>query len=168
MDEQWRVIAWAPDYEVSDLGRVRRTCKGYRFPAGKLMKGTLSNGYPFVRLKTADSSVFKAVHIIVCEAFHGPRPSPAHEVAHWDGDRQNNAAGNLRWATTAENAADRVRHGRVPAGEAHKRSRLNDASVLQMRARAAAGETLKAMAADYGVTPATVWYVVHRKTWRHV
>src|SRR3982751_5117101 len=47
------------------------------------------------------------VHRMVAEAFHGPAPTPKHEVAHWDGDPANNRAANLRWATSKENKADR-------------------------------------------------------------
>jgi hypothetical protein len=40
---------------------------------------------------------------LVCRAFHGKAPSPAHEVDHIDGDPGNNHKDNLRWVTHAEN-----------------------------------------------------------------
>lgn len=43
------------------------------------------------------------VHVIVCTAFHGPKPSKLHEVGHEDDDRSNNHPNNLRWITRSEN-----------------------------------------------------------------
>ena len=40
------------------------------------------------------------VHVVVCEAFHGPKPQGKRiTVDHIDRDRSNNKASNLRWAT---------------------------------------------------------------------
>ena len=47
------------------------------------------------------------VHILVCEAFHGPKPSEAHTVDHFhDRDHSSNCAWNLRWATPREQLAN--------------------------------------------------------------
>lgn len=88
------------------------------------------------------------VHRLVCEAFHGPQPTKYHEVAHWDGDRLNNAPSNVRWATHKENEADKIRHGKVasgdrngrrlhperyPRGERHPMSKLTDVQVSVAR-----------------------------------
>lgn len=43
------------------------------------------------------------VHILVCTAFHGPRPSPRHQVDHINRDRWDNRPENLRWVTPHEN-----------------------------------------------------------------
>ncbi|WP_208609489.1 HNH endonuclease signature motif containing protein [Streptomyces atriruber] len=53
----------------------------------------------------------ESAHFLVCVAFHGPRPTASHQVAHGDGDPTNNRPCNLRWATPAENSAGAVRHG---------------------------------------------------------
>ena len=34
---------------------------------------------------------------VVCEAFHGPRPTPEHRAQHLDRNPRNNQADNLRW-----------------------------------------------------------------------
>lgn len=51
------------------------------------------------------------VHRLVCEAFHGPAPEATMDVAHNNGNRTDNRAENLRWATRAENIADQRKHG---------------------------------------------------------
>lgn len=45
----------------------------------------------------------RKVHQLVCEAFHGSRPSPNAVVIHTDEDSLNNRPENLRWGTQKEN-----------------------------------------------------------------
>lgn len=53
------------------------------------------------------------VHILVAEAFIGPRPKNA-DVCHYDDDKSNNAVENLRYGTRSENVHDSVRNGTHP------------------------------------------------------
>lgn len=53
-------------------------------------------------------------------------------------------------------------------GSRHGMAKLTEAVVLDIRARAAAGERQSALAREYGVTPTTVSFVVKRKVWAHV
>ena len=48
-----------------------------------------------------------ALHRLLCGAFHGPPPTPEHEVDHRNRNRSDNRAENLRWATKAENCENR-------------------------------------------------------------
>lgn len=43
------------------------------------------------------------VHRLICEAFHGPPPTPRSVVIHLDEDATNNRPENLRWGTQKEN-----------------------------------------------------------------
>lgn len=60
-------------------------------------------------------------HFLVCLAWHGPRPSPRHQVDHIDRDRWNNRASNLRWVTPRENQLNGKNHldklARMRAGQ---------------------------------------------------
>ena len=49
-------------------------------------------------------------HILVCNAFHGPRPSPRHQVDHINRDRFDNRPENLRWVTPHENSMNNITH----------------------------------------------------------
>jgi len=73
------------------------------------------NGYErcYINWQSKSGAVYANVwiHQAVCRAFHGPRPSGLYEVAHIDGDKLNNKAENLRWATKKENEADKKIHG---------------------------------------------------------
>ena len=42
------------------------------------------------------------VHVLVCEAWHGPRPE-GMQVDHIDGIKSNNHPSNLEWVTQEEN-----------------------------------------------------------------
>src|SRR5690606_21072092 len=115
-NEEWKEIEGFPEYEVSSLGRVRsfwkRGCKPQITDSPRVLKPVDNGkGYLQVGLYLGGKVYKQLIHRLVCEAFHGEPPTPEHEVAHWDGDRSNNAVGNLRWATPAENMSDKKRHG---------------------------------------------------------
>lgn len=144
-------------------------------PSGRVLKpGTIPPlGYQQILIYLDTGRVgrlTRTVHPLICEAFHGPKPTPKHHAAHWDGNPRNNNADNLRWATAKENIADKIRHGRVTrtSGETNGMSRLTAAAVADIRLRAAAGVPQPVLAAEYGVKQPTISNIVTRKTWFHV
>lgn len=86
------------------------------------------------------------VHQLVCEMFHGPKPSPSHMVRHLDGDRQNNSADNLCWGTHRENMGDAVEHGTMGG----RVLTANDIAVI--RSHPATYGSRKFLAKNFGVT----------------
>ncbi len=155
LPEEWRVVADFPDYAVSSLGRVKRLTNGKprsSSKAGQIIAQGSNKGYPVVMLYRDDGRRLLGVHTLVCEAFHGPRPSPDHGVAHWDGNRANPLPGNLRWATQAENMADAIRHGRTT----RLSGRLSEDDITAIRERLAKGENHAVIAKSYGITRSTV------------
>lgn len=117
--EEWRpVVGYEGIYEVSSLGRVKSLARTFAHPHGpkrikaRILKLILvKRGYYRVSLCGKGERQPSLVHQLVAEAFHGPKPTPAHEVCHNDGRPGNNAASNLRWDTHSENIRDTVRHG---------------------------------------------------------
>lgn len=106
-----RPIASAPGYEADESGAIWSVSRNWRGLGERTLSSFIDTyGYPRVSLVVADKHVQRAVHALVCEAFHGPRPD-GQEVRHLDGTRDNNVPGNLAWGTKSENAKDRVRHG---------------------------------------------------------
>ena len=107
--ERWLpVVGWELLYEVSDHGRVRNAY-GIRGRIGGFIIAATPNegGYLRVRLNAGHRSYsWKRVHLLVLEAFIGPRPS-GMEGCHGDGDQENNYFGNLRWDTHLANMEDR-------------------------------------------------------------
>ena len=151
--EEWRVIEGFEEYAVSSLGRIKRIVDGFNPPgrrtskAGKILKPwPTKGGYPELFLVGPSGRKRVRIHQAVCRAFHGPQPTPVHEVAHWDGYPPNVAASNLRWATKSENAKDMNRHGtnaifgHRPKGETHHSAKLSKAQVLEIAERYGGGE----------------------------
>lgn len=124
MFEEWRPIPGFAPYEVSNLGRARR--------GGRILKPRLYQGYYKIHASCGDRKSNLGVHRAVCLAFHG-EPAAGMVAAHNDGNSQNNLCGNLRWATPAENSADRIRHGTAPKGEANGKAKLSSADVKEIR-----------------------------------
>lgn len=125
--ETWKpVVGWEGEYEVSDHGRVR-TAEGSTWwlaPNGKtvprkrrprVMRPAFDprwgeGAYPFVVLQRPGKRAQRAVHVLVCEAFYGPRPSGCH-ARHLNGDNSDPRASNLAWGTPKENERDKIVYG---------------------------------------------------------
>ena len=76
-----------------------------------------------------------AAHVFACEAVHGPKPTPLHEVAHSCGNGHLACCNprHLRWATKAENHADKRKHGTVQRGVKNPSNKLTESDVRQIR-----------------------------------
>ena len=100
-------------YEVLESGEVLST-RNWRGVERRALAPVLHRGYLAVRFSTKDGKRVRVlVHQLVAHTYHGPRPSPRHQVRHIDGNPLNNQASNLAWGTAAENALDRSAHGRA-------------------------------------------------------
>lgn len=167
--EEWRdVVGFEADYEVSSHGRVRRR------ETGRILRPwNAAKSYHYVHLCGMNRRRKVGVHVLVTEAFHGHRPSPRHEVAHWDGVGTHNIMDNLRWATHAENLQDQRRHGTLQTpvyhGSSHPMAKLRDEDVLQIR-QAYYGRRgqLTELACAYGVHLSTIKLAAVGKTWSHL
>lgn len=173
MQEAWAdILEWEGLYQVSSHGRVRSFDRivrcGYgrtRCYPGRILSASLCQGYPRVVLHQTGQRPARQVfvHQLVCESFHGPAPTKAHEVAHKDGNRMNCRAENLRWSTHRENEADKRRHGTNPAGERHGGAKLDWKKVRAIRALSGSHEKI---AADFGVSRRTVGRILSGQLWR--
>lgn len=105
-DEKWR-FSVVRGYLVSSRGRIMSVVPGR---VGCIIKAW-SDKWGYKHVNIGAKAKRYAVHLLVITAFHGPKPSPTHQCAHNDGQPANNAETNLRWATPAENQADRLAHG---------------------------------------------------------
>jgi hypothetical protein len=169
--EIWEDIVDWPDYQVSNMGRVRsldriRHQKQRGTLAAVLYKGSIRRqsvckrtGYRKVGLSRPGKRQTVAVHVLVCEAFHGPKPHK-YDAAHWNGIKQDNRAENLRWTTRKDNLSDRERHGTVNRGERNGMSKFTDEQCLELMQRRAAGAQLKDLAEEYGMSEGHAWDIV--------
>ena len=169
MIEVWRsVVGYNGLYEVSNFGRVMSVSRRDRF--GRNVGGVLLRpqkhhaGYLKVSLSRHGYSKQRFVHQLVLEAFVGLAPG-SRECRHLDGDPSNNRLENLRWGTSAENYADRVRHGTCNAGERHPAAKLCELDVWLIRNITAKQRDI---AKFFDVSPAHVCKLRKGLGWGHV
>jgi len=182
--EQWLpVVGYEGVYEVSDMGRVRsldrevwrKSRSGNEYVwirPGRVMKQHRIPDSPIrwrqywqIRLHVSGASRHHMVHRLVTEAFLGPLP-PGMQCRHGPGGMLDNTLGNLCYGTAFENQADRVRDGTANIGSQNPNSKLTEEDVAQVRARRAAGESQKALAAEFEVSTATISMVVTGYRWK--
>jgi len=102
---EWRrPVRTPPGILVSDDGQVSRN--GYL-----LAQHPDRYGRFHVRPVISGKPIRFYVHILVCEAFHGPKPFPEAHAAHENDVCTDNRAENLSWKTRAANTEDARRNG---------------------------------------------------------
>jgi len=101
--ECWLQVPDFPNYEVSDMGRLRRGLRELRgYPSKR--------GHVDTSLRRGGKTYRRYMHVLVLTAFVGPRPIGL-EGCHADGNPSNNRLTNLRWDTHKGNMEDAVHHG---------------------------------------------------------
>lgn len=162
---------WRPcldNYEVSNMGRVRRTKPGKNTHVGKILKaGLASMGYLTVAPVVGGKNVTHYVHELVAAAFIGPRPA-GMLVNHKDTIKLNNRDSNLEYITFAGNMAHAADAGVLSHGIEHYNAKMTDETVRALRADRAAGISYSKLAAKYGVVVSHAWQIVNGSAWRHV
>ncbi len=155
--ERWAPVPGSDRHEVSTLGRIR----SWRTPKGRTR---LTSPFDVKPRAIADGYLGFAkqtyLHVAVLEAFVGPCPE-GHEAAHGDGNKHNNALNNLRWATHAENIADKQRHRVKYVRRPHD---LDAAERIEIYRRRAAGEGRAQLSYEFGVTQQTISRNTHIAT----
>lgn len=171
-DEEWRDIPSAPGYQASSLGRIRsvdrvvtRVQGGKPVPQPHKGRVLLAQRLPKGYLTIAVARRWRYVHRLVCEAFHGAPPSPAHEVAHGNGVPDDNRAANLRWATRSQNHRDKAEHGTLLRGERHPFAKLTVSDVIAIRS---AEGTQREIADLFGIGRGHVGQIRRGERWAHV
>lgn len=150
MEERWVPIKRNTAYEVSDLGHIRRVEAGRGARIGKILKASSNGRYLQVGLYRSNKVRRELVHIIVAEAFIGPRPEGC-EVNHQDGCRGNNSASNLEYCTPKENMEHASRKRLLAFGSRNKSTKLTDSQVEWIRREVANGRSRHSVAAEIGI-----------------
>lgn len=171
--ERWLPAVGWPGYEVSNWGRARSywVCRSSRGQGGrgrrelgfvpKILQGTDHDGYRRIYLSRGGREFARSIHVIVLEAFRGPRLTGMH-ACHNDGNPANNRLENLRWDTQSANQMDSIRYGR------HNNAKLSETDIPAIWSRLVAGESCSRIAKDYGVSLSLISSVRTGKAWSSV
>jgi hypothetical protein len=130
------------------------------------MRATIgTGGYPGLGLYRERRARYRKVHLLVLEAFVGPRP-PGMQGCHENGIPSDCRLGNLRWDTPKSNQADRLKHGTDCRGEKNAIAKLTEADVIEIRRRRLGGERGAVLAREYGVSQSTIAAIKTGQNWR--
>lgn len=180
--EEWRPVpGYEGVYEVSNMGRVRRSGGAAKMGRGhgggarvgrvlRLQRGL--DGYYRVQLWKGGNYQNYLIHRLVAVAFLGPVPD-GYEVNHKSGDKSQNQAVNLEYATRPENNLHAYRHGlRVNnlqfKGENHRNAKLTKKQVQEIREQYRPSSRFfgsVALGRKYGVDHTTILDIVNLKIW---
>lgn len=166
---EWRKIPGFSRYSVSDDGCIRRDERVGNWLPGPVSMKPHVGGYPRAAL-TSDDGKYRGIgaHVAVALAFIGPRPR-GMMVCHNDGNPANNHVSNLRYDTAAGNVRDAIRHGTQIRGSRQHLAKLDDARVAEIkRLLVETTLTLRAIAAQFGITSTTVLHIRQGRTWGHI
>jgi hypothetical protein len=163
--ECWLTIPFAPDYAISDYGRIKRIAPEPAYLCDRLLRPKIrKDGYPETTLYVEGRTLCIRVHQIVCRVFNGECPADKDEIGHIDGSRDNCRADNLRWVTKEENYADRNRHGTHNKGDRNGAAKLDP---LKVQAVHILSERLpsRKVAAVLGISKSQVGNILRGEAW---
>jgi hypothetical protein len=155
-------------YAVSARGDVKRVAGGRGATAGRLLRRYLArDGYRFVMLSKGDRKRTFGVHVLVAEAFIGPRP-PRKFCNHKNLKKADNRACNLEWLTNRQNALHALRAGRRGGrpmrGEKNGNARLTRRQVAEVsRQKGRIGQ--RVLAALCGVSKTAIQKIHQGRAW---
>jgi len=107
---------------------------------------------------------------IVCERAHGKPPTAKHHAAHSCGKGHERCVNpsHLRWATAAENIADKFVHGTVARGSRHGMAKLTPTQVLEILEQVRSGANARLLAKQYNVSRYAVYAIKNGHSWNCV
>lgn len=174
----WKpVLGYEGSYQVSDEGQIKSIARHvptsrprhtYNVVPARTMKADYSGRYARVYLSKDGVRKRVSVHVVVLEAFIGPRPE-GMVGCHNDGNTQNNRLTNLRWDTVLGNEADKYVHKTRPFGRATNVAVLNEDLVRKIRLLARRGLGCTVIAKRIGCcSEGAVSHVLSGRTWSRV
>lgn len=156
-------------FEISNLGRVRRTHK--KTGEWQYIVGSNCKGYRIFSFRSNKKGrqITKSLHRLVAEIFI-KKPSPKHQhVLHLDFVKNNNVVDNLKWGTKEELSAHQKKNPNYKRGLVYnaklsvdqvkeiKRILLKDEKIVYAR-----------LARQYGITQTQLNRIRRGDNWKNV
>lgn len=149
------------NYYITEDGRV------YSTVTNKYLKLNNAQRYLQVSLGKRNTS---QVHRLVAECYC-ENPNGYKEVNHIDGNKTNNHYTNLEWCSRSQNAQHAYDNGLISynKGEDCYQAILKENEIIEMRDLFDSGiMSCKELAEKYNRPYMTIYYVIKRKSWKHV
>ena len=110
-----------------------------------------------------------AAATVMCEIVNGPKPMPDHECAHSCGRGHLGCVHpkHLRWATRAENMADKIAHGTDSRGVNHPQTSLSEEDVRNIRSFAGILPQ-REIGKMFGLSQQAISRIILRQNWSHI
>lgn len=142
MEEIFKTCVEAPNYEISNLGRLRnKKTKHFR------TFGNNGKGYMTVQINIDKVTKSFYIHRLVANAFIEKNNLLQSEVNHKDGNKKNNCVSNLEWCSSSENKIHAIKLGLRPITEKARqnaRFQLKNLSKEQLaKGRSKINQTIK-------------------------
>lgn len=178
--EIWRPIPDFPDYEVSNLGRVKsldrfinQKCNSKALRKGKVLKQHKNrDGYLVVPLTKNNKSKNFLVHRLVAKTFI-INPQNMREINHIDGNKENNNVNNLCWCTRSENIKHAYMTGleQPKCGTEHPGAMFTTEDIQRIRSSYIPRNRefgARALSRKYGVHRTTIERILRKETYEDV
>ena len=169
MREEFRNIKGYPNYQVSNLGRVK-VLNYLRMGVEKIRKVEKSiHGYLRIKLSVNGKKKTFFVHSLVITTFK-PKPPSKECCNHINGVKTDNRIENLEWVSRSENTVHaykvlgrKMGYGK---GEKHPRAKLTEKQVIQIRALLKnTNMFLHEIGSLFKVTRKTICDIKHGRNW---
>lgn len=168
------------DLQIDTEGRIWRVCKrgwdrwkgvAISRPCRRVRAELDSGDYFQVRAMFDGTRVYALAHRLVWRHFNGPIPVSL-TINHKDGRKKRNVPNNLEPATYSEQRYHAIqvlgaKHADF-TGEKHPQALTTEKRVLEMRQRRRAGERVKDLAQEFGMSAKTASGICRGCTWRHL
>ena len=160
----FKPIPLHPRYEISQSGIIRNS-------ENKAIKSQYvgSTGYYMVSFSYAGKTKTFRVHQLIAKTFID-NPCNYTDINHIDGNKLNNAIGNLEWCNHSQNMKHAFATGLVNnTGEKNGQSKLSESNVIEIKKMLKNGNISQyKIASIYGVSRSCIQGIKLGRLWAHV
>lgn len=160
--EEWKVIPEFPNYEVSNLGRVKSL--QYKNNERIMKQSSLPRGYLAFHLANNGIRKYYLAHRLVLHVFD-PRENEGELIArHLNDNTSDNRLSNLTWGTHKDNMEDLAKSGKRK-GVLNFQSRLTEQQVIDIFNNK---KSCRKIAKEYKISRTVVSNIKNKKAWEHL